>query len=59
MSADILQFPSKQNIDEAWETYAELARKVGDDPSLLANRTFMQEFARRQGRWIKLFGDQG
>ena len=51
----IIELASPEAVDRAWEAFAELARDIVDDPRLLTDRAFYQEYLRRQERFRKLF----
>lgn len=53
--AEVLAFVSQPRIEAAWSEYAEWATRLRDDPSLLADRAFNEECARRHERWRRLF----
>jgi hypothetical protein len=55
MSAQILQLVSEQSVESAWASYAEKASQLVGNPSLIADRAFNEELARRHARWVKLF----
>lgn len=51
----VIQLATEQSVDQAWNAYAEWARRLSDDHSLLADRSFNEEMARRHERWKRLF----
>lgn len=51
----VFHITSPQSVDEAWEAYASMARRLSDDSALLFDRGFNEELARRHDRWRKLF----
>ncbi|MDB5584289.1 MAG: hypothetical protein JWR80_9465 [Bradyrhizobium sp.] len=53
--AQIIDLVSEQRVDQAWESYAEFARRLSDDHTLISDRGFNEEMARRHERWRKLF----
>lgn len=55
MSGKVLEFKSPLGLDEAWERYQALAREAADDPRKLADREFMERFARAEREWKALF----
>jgi hypothetical protein len=55
MTAQVLQLVSEQSVDAAWEQYREVAAQLITEPSLIADRAFNEELARRHARWVKLF----
>lgn len=52
MSAEIIPL---RNTDTAWESYQTLASRLADNARLAADRTFMEEFARREAEWKRLY----
>lgn len=55
MSAQIIELVSEDAVDKAWNAYAQEACKLVAEPSLIANRSFNEELARRHERWVRLF----
>lgn len=56
MSAhNIIELGNVESVDTAWERYAEMARQIASDHTLLFDRTFNEELARRHERWKRLF----
>lgn len=55
MTAQVIPIVSDDALDRAWAEYADYAREVVDDPRLLVDRKFFQEFTRRPNRWRRLF----
>ena len=53
--ATLLHLTEQSRVDEAWEAYASLARKIAEDASLLSDRSFNQDLARKHERWRRLF----
>lgn len=54
-AGNIIELASELGVDAAWDSYVEMARDLVDDPRLLTDREFNQEFTRRHERWRKLF----
>jgi hypothetical protein len=52
---DVLPLIRKGAVDGAWASFQEYACKLVDDSSLITNRSFMEEMARRERIWKKLF----
>jgi hypothetical protein len=52
---EVLTFASDMAVDRAWDAYADMAKRLLDDPKLLIDREFREELARRDDRWRKLF----
>lgn len=55
MSADILAFDRTVRAEKAWERYAELARMVQADTSLLTDLEHMTAMALAHAEWEKLY----
>jgi hypothetical protein len=55
LMGQVLQLVSEQSVDTAWEAYASKAVQLITEPSLIADRAFNEELARRHARWVKLF----
>lgn len=55
MSGNVIELADRATVDSAWESYAELARRIRDDQTLLFDRAFNEELARRHDRWRRLF----
>lgn len=55
MSGNVIQIASESSVSEAWEAYAEMARRISSDSTLLFDRPFNEELARRHEKWRKLF----
>lgn len=53
--SNVVELASEERVDEAWETYAAMARRLADDPKLLFDRDFNEGLARRHERWKRLF----
>lgn len=53
--SDVIAFVSQDRIDAAWSDYAEQARKLRSNPSLLADRAFNERLTRLHERWRRLF----
>lgn len=52
---NVVEIASDDRVTEAWNLYADKARQIRSDPTLLADREFNEELARRHDRWRKLF----
>ena len=52
---NVIPISSEQSVNAAWEAYAEMARRISDDSTLLFDRPFNEELARRHERWKRLF----
>ena len=52
---NVIPISSEQRVEDAWEAYAEMARRISDDATLLFDRPFNEELARRHERWRRLF----
>jgi hypothetical protein len=59
MSGSVIELITDAAVNEAWERYASLARRVGNDLSLLTDRPFQEELARRHDRFRRLYLLQG
>lgn len=55
MSAEVIELVSAARVEEAWDSYVEMARRLASQPSLLCDREFNEEITRRHERWRKLF----
>lgn len=55
MSAVVIPLASPHSVNDAWENYAVLARQLSEDATLLFDRGFNEELARRHRKWEKLF----
>lgn len=55
MSAEVIRLVTRERVEKAWAEFVEYAREIVDDPRLLTDRRFYQEFTRRHERWKKLF----
>jgi hypothetical protein len=55
MTATILDLVSKERVDSAWEALRVHSARLVDDPKLLLNREFMEEQARLQRTFQRLF----
>lgn len=47
--------PTEADVNTAWEAYALIAGQVVDNPRLLIDRGWFEEFTRRQRHFQKLF----
>lgn len=56
MSGQVHQlFAGPAATEAAWDRYAELAKKVSLDPTLLSDRGFMERLALAEAEWKRLF----
>lgn len=53
--AQLVQLPTAMNVDHAWAEYQALAIKAAQQPALMGNIHFAQEYARAWARWRDLF----
>ena len=56
MSAQVHQlFATAADVDAAWNRYAALAKRLPGEPELLSDRSFMEDMARAEREWKRLF----
>lgn len=55
MGADIIPLIRKGAVERAWEAYRVHASRLVDDRRLTIDRSFMEELARREREWKRLF----
>lgn len=55
MSAQVIELVSVERVDEAWQSYASEARRLIDQPHLIADREFNERLARKHKAWLRLF----
>lgn len=53
--SDVLQFRSEARVETLWCDYAKLAAQIADDPRLLADRPFLEQFTLAQDAWKRAF----
>jgi hypothetical protein len=51
----VIQLANEAAVDTAWESYAQAAGRLADNPRLLTDRAFNEELARLHERWKRLF----
>ena len=42
---NVTALPTRTNIDQLWDRYSEIARRAVDNPELLIDRKYCEEFA--------------
>lgn len=47
--------PTKAEVNSAWRAFQKLALELMEDQKLLADRDFMERFARAEAHWKQLF----
>lgn len=52
---NVVPIAGERAVNEAWEDYAAMARRIGEDSNLLFDRSFNEQLARKHDRWRKLF----
>lgn len=52
---EVVTFANKTSVDEAWETYASMARAQAANLELTHNLPFQQQMIRAHDRWRRLF----
>jgi hypothetical protein len=55
MSAQIIPLVSEDAVNTSWEEYANTACRLILDPTLIADRAFNEELARKHSKWVRLF----
>jgi hypothetical protein len=55
MTAAIIPFVSKADVDAAWIRFQDHVQRALDEPELLKDREFMEQWAHRERRFKKLF----
>lgn len=55
MSADVIPIVRQEAVDAAWARFQAHSVQLVGNPRLYADRSFMEEMARREREWKRLF----
>lgn len=60
MTGVLLQMrPNRNQVEAAWGRYRKLAIRIPNEPRLLSDRAFMEEFTKAEREWKDLFTRMG
>lgn len=55
MSGEVVHLFPEADVDAAWGRYAAEAKRIAHEPRLLGDRAFMENLARLEAEWKRLF----
>lgn len=53
--SNVIPLVRQDAVDAAWYRFQAQSLRLGEKPSLMADRAFMEELARREREWKRLF----